>query len=220
MVRGIHAHYAVPRELSARRSHGSNSCTCTVWGMMALPTKATVFCLGCGSDVTDRTADRRSLQSAVSARVVPILRAFLHELLDEEESEVDAEALISGGDQGGRMCRRCFSAFDRHRTLRKSIMDNLREALDVISPATTIPKRPRLQACATTTETPRIAASNQMQLSLQLRQPRLHESVPQSHTTISPDVAVSCTVSTRIQLYIMQTIICEKITPIYRWHRN
>ena len=77
--------------------------------------KAPVYGLGCGSDVTNRPVDRRSLQSAASAHFVPVWKAFLENALDEDlDAGVDADTLMSGGGdptQAGKMCRKCFSAY-------------------------------------------------------------------------------------------------------------
>ena len=83
--------------------------------------KAPLFCLGCGSDVSNQAADR-SLQSDASKHIVAVWKSLLQELVSQEESDIDIDAdslAIGGGDpvQGGRMYRKCFAAYDRFKTL-------------------------------------------------------------------------------------------------------
>ena len=71
--------------------------------------KPPVNCIGCAADITNRPADRRSLQSAAALeRVVPAWKSLLEHLLNLGESDVDidAESIVSvGGDpaQVGRI---------------------------------------------------------------------------------------------------------------------
>lgn len=51
-------------------------------------TKPIVYCLGCGSDITEQTADRRSLQSAISACVASSMRVLLELLADKDGSDL------------------------------------------------------------------------------------------------------------------------------------
>ena len=84
------------------------------------------YCVGCGEGIkNDR--HRILLQSEVSQHVIPLL---LHILELEGKGETNSGQLVRAG---ARMCRRCFSAYDRYTKqitlLRKSISKVL-ETLD------------------------------------------------------------------------------------------
>ena len=148
-----------------------------------------VYCLGCGSDITNRPTDRRSLQSASSEHVVPVWKAFLEIVLDGEEShaDLDADTLISGGgdpSKFGRMCRKCFNAYDKFQNLQTMLHCNLKKVIEVISPAAGGKKRPRLDI-ATPSQKPKL------QPLLTSTSVRLQNVASSSQAaTTSPDVAV------------------------------
>ena len=144
-----------------------------------------VFCVGCGSDLTNKSTDRRNLRSAVAEHVATIWKELLEQIVDEEESNVDIDAskIISGDKEparGGRMCRKCFKAYEHYHALHKSLVSNLKKALDVLVSTTlsSSAKRSRLESVESK---PRASTSTCM---LPVQQ-------VSSSTSASPDVAVS-----------------------------
>ena len=102
--------------------------------MSAPGTHKPVHCVGCGSNVTYKSSDRRSLQSA-NSQVITLWKALLDHVLNQEELQVDLDVdeLHSNVLQSGKMCRKCFSAFDRFTTLHNSLIDNMKKAIEIIS---------------------------------------------------------------------------------------
>ena len=108
-----------------------------------------LFCLGCGENVKSHADNRRALQGSVEGeRVVEAWRANLDTLQCEvEEEQLCVDSLLSKDVSKDKMCRRCFSAFDRYSKLRSSLLENLAKAvksqvnLQAQEPAK---KRPRL----------------------------------------------------------------------------
>ena len=137
--------------------------------------KPPLYCVGCSKDITNVPADRRSLQSAASDHVVQTWKALLERVLRQREVDIhiDVDSLVSNG----RMCRKCFSAYDRYKTLQASLLSNLKEAIDVAAPTTSSssPKRARLDSSASRHTTASV---------LQLQRPA-------GSTSASPDVEVS-----------------------------
>ena len=72
-----------------------------------------VYCVACGSDLTSRPADRRSLQSAAAEHVVTALKEILVHMVDQV-SDIDIDAVTEDSVRCGRMCRKCFSAYERY----------------------------------------------------------------------------------------------------------
>ena len=125
-------------------------------------------CIGCGKDTTNLPADRRSLQSAASEHIVQTWKALLQHVVSQ--GELDIDSLVSTG----KMCRKCFSAYDRYETFQISLLSNLREAIHVAVPVSS-PKRVKLDSSATRRTTTSV---------FQLQRPTCS-------TSTSPDVAVS-----------------------------
>ena len=118
---------------------------------MATPNQPQMYCLGCGTNVTNKPADRRALQGSGSQQVVELWTTVCESLEDAERPSIDLNMLISGGGdptRSGRMCRKCFYAYERYLKLHDSLQENLKKALDVLGvmPAeyTSQAKRPRL----------------------------------------------------------------------------
>ena len=89
------------------------------------------------------------MQSTASEGVVLVWKAFLENVLDGEEcdGDVDADKLISGGGdprQCGRMCRKCFHAYEKFQDLQATLFCNLKKVIEVIAPAAGGTKRPML----------------------------------------------------------------------------
>ena len=82
---------------------------------------AASLCVGCGSDLTDRTSDRRSLQS--NEAVLSTWKAIIIEVCGDRDYD------CSAGIRNAKMCRKCFSAFQRYQSLRDSIKENAKNFL-------------------------------------------------------------------------------------------
>ena len=176
-----------------------NTATCTALllqaTMASVPeasstaSKPPVYCIGCAADITNRPADRRSLQSAAALEhVVPAWKSLLEHLLNLGESDVDIDADSGGGDpaQVGRICRKCFAAYDRYQALQTSLVSNLKKAIGVVAPSilSSSPKRHRLESGAS------IPGTSTSMLQLQRAT---------GSTSASPDVAVSYKFTGRYQ---------------------
>ena len=117
--------------------------------------QAPIYCFGCGRNITDRPADRRALDNPRSQQVVQLWKAFLE---GRDQPVEDADKASSGGDSQSscKMCRKCFSAYERYNKLYATIQENLRRAAEVlqVSPlspiAQPLAKRPRLGGIQTT----------------------------------------------------------------------
>ena len=85
-----------------------------------------VYCFGCSS-VLDKSTDRRKLVStaASSNRVLLVWKTLVLEKVSIPSEKLDE--VISDVQSPGRICRKCFSAYDRYAKLhteRKSSLDN------------------------------------------------------------------------------------------------
>ena len=109
-----------------------------------------VLCLGCGEVITSRTTDRRVLQGTSVEHVVSVWRAMLENAqADVDEGQVDADVILSGGgvpSKAGKMCRKCFAAYDRYHKLHETLQINLAKAVGTQSEVSSSSKRPRLNA--------------------------------------------------------------------------
>ena len=141
-----------------------------------------MYCLGCGVDVADKATNRRNLQGAAAKKVLAVWKSFIQLVAEESGSDVDCDSLISGdGDQAhaGKMCRTCYSAYERYIVLQQTMKEKLMSAINVLSPVTCRTKRPRIE----------IPQMSQHEI------PVLHSSLQLQHASssaaVSPDVAVS-----------------------------
>ena len=94
-----------------------------------------MFCRGCGQDVSQSNKDRRTLSGATSIPVVNLLRNFLETAEDELEigrRQIDVEQFLH---PEAKMCRKCYSAYERFLTLQNTIKTNLIDALNAIAPS-------------------------------------------------------------------------------------
>ena len=82
-----------------------------------------MFCVGCGENVTNRVNDRRNLETESSKAVLALLKDIFMLKLDDE-GVVDTEGFVQSVIESNRMCRRCFSAFDRLKKLKKTVEVN------------------------------------------------------------------------------------------------
>ena len=80
------------------------------------------YCVSCGT-VVEKQTNRRKLQGSASEAVVNILKKLCHEI--EETSDIDADAWWSLAKEG-KMCRKCFHAYERYHSLHGVLLDNLK----------------------------------------------------------------------------------------------
>lgn len=109
-----------------------------------------MYCLGCGSDIAGKPADRRALNVSGSAHVATVWKTFIKNVGQQDVEDIDN--ILSGGDSHRvpKMCRTCYSAYERYSKLYDTIQENLKKAADVLrifpssSVAQPVSKRPRL----------------------------------------------------------------------------
>ena len=105
-----------------------------------------LLCLGCGEDLGHRAADRRALQGPPSEGVVDAWKAMFENATMQVEIDDDdrlcADTLLAGGEVPGKMCRKCYSGYERFSKLHKTLHDNVTRATESqMSPI----KRPRVE---------------------------------------------------------------------------
>lgn len=90
-----------------------------------------MLCFGCGSDLSGRPTDRRRLASPSSTKVVLQWKQLV--LQDNGYCESELDHLITGDgtpEQSGKMCRKCFAAYERLADLTTTLRNNLYKFLD------------------------------------------------------------------------------------------
>lgn len=85
-----------------------------------------MFCLGCGSDLTNKQADRRNIAS--NNVVVDLWKDFIIDASDEE-SDFSPDSMLT---ENQCMCRSCFSAYTRYNDMQKRIKDNIMHVLETL----------------------------------------------------------------------------------------
>ena len=120
-------------------------------------------CLGCGDEL--KVKDRRVLGSDSSKHVLQVWRSFFEEKLEELgiREDVDTDSLVKGsGDEkkAGKVCRKCFSAFERYEKLRRSIEKSIEDVLEAMVPDLEVPS-PKRQREGPPTSRPFFASSSQ-----------------------------------------------------------
>lgn len=99
----------------------SSSTTCTK-----------LFCFGCGVDITHRSTDRRTITTNATAHVLAIWKSIVDDELAERQQRADLNSILAGG---GKMCRKCYNAFDKFNKMKSNITSTLKKALDFIVPS-------------------------------------------------------------------------------------
>ena len=74
---------------------------------LAMTSQNTIYCFGCGSNITDRPTDRRALVNPRSQYVVQLWKAFL-EGRDQPVDDADKDPSGRGGQSSCKMCRKFF----------------------------------------------------------------------------------------------------------------
>ena len=93
---------------------------------MATAKPKEILCVGCGDDITKKASNRRSLVGDKSAKVLNVWRAFLE---TQEGEEIEMEDIINFiAIHDSKMCRSCYSAFERYDKLHDTIQANLIKA--------------------------------------------------------------------------------------------
>ena len=105
----------------------------------SMSSASAVVCLGCGS-ITRRSSDRRNLNSVASQHVAALWKTTMTSELQKRKQLVDLDCLISGSDETskpGKMCRKCFYAYEKVFNAKTVLQTNAAKALDAILPTRT-----------------------------------------------------------------------------------
>ena len=89
---------------------------------------STILCLGCAQDISCRKDDRRALGSGseTTQEIIVAWRSMLSNLeWETEEEELCAESLSLMNVDSEKMCRKCFSGFERYCKLTTTLKSNL-----------------------------------------------------------------------------------------------
>ena len=91
-----------------------------------------LLCLGCGEDLTSRAADRRALQGPPAEGVVDAWKAIFENVQVDVDNDdrLCADTLLLGGEVPGKMCRKCFSGYERFSKLHKILHENISRAIE------------------------------------------------------------------------------------------
>ena len=109
-----------------------------------------MYCIGCGSDIAGKPANRRALNVSGSAHIATVRKTLIKNVGELDDEDIDN--ILSGGDSHRvpKMCKTCYSAYERYSKVYETIQENLKKAADILrilpsSPvAQPLPKRPRL----------------------------------------------------------------------------
>ena len=93
---------------------------------------STLLCLGCGEDLANRAADRRALQGPPAEGVVDAWKALLENVQVDlsDDDMLCADTLLTRGEVPGKMCRKCFSSYERFYKLHKTLHENATRAIE------------------------------------------------------------------------------------------
>lgn len=91
-----------------------------------------LLCLGCGEDLAQHAADRRALQGPPAEGVVEAWKAVFENVQFDVDNDdrLCADTLLAGGEVPGKMCRKCFSGYERFSKLHKTLHDNVARAIE------------------------------------------------------------------------------------------
>ncbi len=92
-----------------------------------------VFCLGCGDDLTGRSTDRRDLRNGDELVLKYWTDLFIERVAKSVVIDHSSESMILKKVlKNNRICRRCYSSFQRLCKLQDSISKNFDEAVEVL----------------------------------------------------------------------------------------
>lgn len=87
----------------------------------------TVICIGCGSDISDAKG-KRLLSSEASQHVKPLWCRIFDETLERKGIQAQACSFVT--TISGRMCRRCFTSFERCTKLIDTLKNDVGKAVE------------------------------------------------------------------------------------------
>ena len=90
---------------------------------------STVLCVGCGTDVTKKTADHRNLDSDCSNEVADLWKDIVSSKVSEETELEPRFWRVINAVRNHRMCRQFFTNYTSILKLEKTIVENLNNAL-------------------------------------------------------------------------------------------
>ena len=93
-----------------------------------------VHCCGCGCDITGGKGNRL-LKSEASQRVVPLWLTTYNEELEVREKDKDGTGAIM---REGRLCRKCYAAYERCFNLLKTLKAAVVKAVDALQPSVNV----------------------------------------------------------------------------------
>ena len=85
-----------------------------------------MICIGCGIDISDAKG-KRSLSTGASQHVKPLWCRIFDEELERREIQVQPSLITT--EIAERICRRCFTCFDRCTKLIDSLKNGLKKPL-------------------------------------------------------------------------------------------
>ena len=92
-----------------------------------MSTSTAPSCLGCGKNIGEDRG-KRLLHSESSKHVVPLWSSLFGDELRSRGKNLDVLGLVE--HEGGRVCRRCFSALDRCTKLLDTVRAGITKAVD------------------------------------------------------------------------------------------
>ena len=87
-----------------------------------------LYCVGCGDDILDSRV-KRSLYTDASKHVKPLWCKLFDEELENRGMEAQAQGLITSSS--GKMCRRCFTVFERCAKLLNSVKQDVAKTVEI-----------------------------------------------------------------------------------------
>ena len=126
-------------------------------------------CLGCGKDVAS-SAGTRCLGGDKSQHIVPLWISIFGDELQKRGEE--RERLLQYMTAGGKMCRKCFSAYERCMKIMHTLKQDVAKALDVTHANTSTdnaflaPPAPKKLAVSagTSSSSPDVSVSKQLHI--------------------------------------------------------
>ena len=89
-----------------------------------------MICIGCGSDISNAKG-KRSLSTEASQHVKPLWCRIFDEELERRGIQAQASSFVTTATEiTGRMCRQCFTCFDRCKKLIDSLKNGVGKAIE------------------------------------------------------------------------------------------
>ena len=88
----------------------------------------TMICIGCGSDISN-VKGKRLLSTEASQHVKPLWCKLFDDALEQKGIQAQASPFVTTIE--GRMCRRCFTCFERCTKLMDSLRKDVDKAVEV-----------------------------------------------------------------------------------------